>query len=239
MMTSKSGVTEAFRVVRTEDQSDSLWSERFGALYHSHRGACEESRHVFLAAGFEFCQKVQPVRILEVGLGTGLNALLTWQAARQSNCQVEYTGIEPFPIPPSLVTQLNYPELLAGPCESAELLGENLRQFHAARPNEWQWLDEHFTFRRFEQPLKEVDWAGPEFSLVYYDAFSPADQPSMWALDHLQHLSLSLQDQAVLVTYCASSQFKRNLRASGFEVFALPGCLGKREMTRAVFHRQD
>lgn len=225
---------QLFRIVQTEDESDSLWSERFSALYHSKRGACLESQHVFLSAGFSYCSERTPLRILEVGFGTGLNALLTWQAAQTVDCEVEYTALEPFPIPPLLAEQLNYPGQLEGNPE--QQLGEVFQSLHAVEATSWISLGDRFTFRRVECPLLEFAAEGHEFSLVYYDAFSPSDQPSMWELDHFRHLSHLLEDKAVLVTYCASSQFKRNLRQCGFEVFRLPGCLGKREMTRAIFH---
>ena len=38
---------------------------------------------------------------------------------------------------------------------------------------------------------------------------------------------------AVLVSYCAQGQFRRNLRAAGWLTEKLPGPPGKREMTRA------
>jgi tRNA U34 5-methylaminomethyl-2-thiouridine-forming methyltransferase MnmC len=38
---------------------------------------------------------------------------------------------------------------------------------------------------------------------------------------------------AVLVTYCAKGEVKRNLRAGGFVLENLPGPPGKREITRA------
>jgi tRNA U34 5-methylaminomethyl-2-thiouridine-forming methyltransferase MnmC len=43
----------------------------------------------------------------------------------------------------------------------------------------------------------------------------------------------ALKSGGVLVTYCAKGQFKRNLKAVGFKVEAIPGPPGKREMTRA------
>lgn len=38
----------------------------------------------------------------------------------------------------------------------------------------------------------------------------------------------------VLVTYCAKGSVKRILKKAGFRVEALPGAMGKREMTRAL-----
>ena len=39
---------------------------------------------------------------------------------------------------------------------------------------------------------------------------------------------------SVLVTYCSSGQFKRDLKSIGFKVDACQGPKGKKEMVRAI-----
>ena len=46
------------------------------------------------------------MRTLEIGLGTGLNALLTLEAARAVGAAIEYDGLETFPLPPVVVAAL-------------------------------------------------------------------------------------------------------------------------------------
>ena len=83
---------------------------------------------------------------------------------------------------------------------------------------------------------KIEDYEIPEakFDLVYYDAFGPRAQNDMWGIDVLKKMYKGLKVGGVLVTYCAQGQFKRNLKALGFEIESLPGPPGKREMTRAT-----
>ena len=52
-----------------------LYIPSMDETYHSRNGAISESRHVFLQEGMN--KKVGNLRILEIGLGTGLNAVLT------------------------------------------------------------------------------------------------------------------------------------------------------------------
>ena len=40
-------------------------------------------------------------------------------------------------------------------------------------------------------------------------------------------------DGSILVTYCSSGKFKRDLKEIGFNVEIIPGPLGKKEMVRA------
>ena len=70
------------KVVATGDGSPTLFSDRFNAHYHSIHGAISESQHVFILNGLEyFLEKNNrsSIDILELGFGTGLNALLTCQ----------------------------------------------------------------------------------------------------------------------------------------------------------------
>ena len=63
-------------IVPTLDGSHTLYLADIDEHYHSINGAIDESMHVFIKAGFDYCKNTQPV-VFEVGFGTGLNALLT------------------------------------------------------------------------------------------------------------------------------------------------------------------
>ena len=64
----------------SHDGSDTVFSEKYNAHYHSVFGAIEEAIHVFIAAGlFHYHKKgYTSLRIFEMGLGTGLNAFLSY-----------------------------------------------------------------------------------------------------------------------------------------------------------------
>ena len=82
------------------------------------------------------------------------------------------------------------------------------------------------------QSIQEAELEGG-YNLVYYDAFGPTAQPELWGIPVLKKIRNAMARNGVLVTYCAQGQFKRNLRALGFQVESLPGPPGKREMVRA------
>ena len=79
----------------TEDGSSTLFSKEVGDTYHSKFGALSESQFIFIQEGFQQVQ-CEHVQILEVGLGTGLNCLLTILATKERS--VDYTALEPFPL---------------------------------------------------------------------------------------------------------------------------------------------
>ena len=216
------------RLFTTADGSHSLKSDRFGAAYHSTHGALNESRHIFIDAGLRplLTGEPQALYVLEMGLGTALNALLTWQVAKENpGLTVHYTSFETHPVGPERAAHLNYPALL-------DLPPEDFLELHRL-PFGWEHPlpgDFYFTKRR-EDFLSAPPAA--TFDLIYYDAFAPEQQPELWTAEAMLHCRRWLRPGGSLVTYCAKGQFKRNLRSAGFAIEALPGPVGKREITRA------
>jgi tRNA U34 5-methylaminomethyl-2-thiouridine-forming methyltransferase MnmC len=99
----------------TEDGSHTLFSEMAGQTYHSSHGAVQESRHIFIDAALAKAQNDMGnarLSVLEIGFGTGLNALLTAQWARENGVKIEYTTIELYPLAEGIYRELNYGRLL-------------------------------------------------------------------------------------------------------------------------------
>mgnify|MGYP006049610165 CR=1 FL=1 len=116
----------------TEDGSHTLFSEMAGQTYHSSHGAVQESRHIFISqlsivnsqrsivitpsAELVSLRQGDNIKgtfsVLEIGFGTGLNALLTAQWARENGVRVEYTTIELYPLGCEVYRELNYGCLL-------------------------------------------------------------------------------------------------------------------------------
>jgi len=217
-------------VVDTQDGSHTLISGTFGVSYHSRYGAIRESMHVFLDAGlFPLLLEKKSISILEMGLGTGLNVLLTFLASREHHFKVSrYEAIEAYPLTLEQVEVLNYPgQLRLLPADREVFL-----QLHACPPDELLRLSADFYFCKKLTTL-EAYVPSQQFDLIYYDAFAPSAQPDLWTVEALGKMYDALLPGGVLVTYCAKGEVKRSLRALGFEVESLPGPPGKREMIRA------
>ena len=60
---------------QTADGSYTLYVPELDEHYHSVKGALTESQHIFIEMGLKHSPVAEP-RILEIGLGTGLNAFL-------------------------------------------------------------------------------------------------------------------------------------------------------------------
>lgn len=220
------------KVITTKDGSSSIFWEELNGYYHSIHGAWQESLHVFIQEGINwYCQKYpekKRIKLMEVGLGTGLNAILTLEYALQNpDFEVEYHSIEPFPLTQEEIQTLNY----------KSLLNNNLSRFfdeiHTANWGNPIRFADNFIFQKYQSTLMDFS-AENQFDIIYYDAFAPTKQEEMWNLAHLGKANELLIYEGIWVTYCAKGYVKRNLKELGMTVTSPQGAAGKREMIRAI-----
>lgn len=206
----------------TKDGSHTLHTSQFDADYHSIHGSRQEALHVYIEHGLK-ATKASPIRVLEVGFGSGLNMLLS--ILQTQDTTLYYTSIEPFPIDPELIHHLNFPQN-----ESEKRL---FFEIHSAEWNTPHRLNTHITIEKIKTTLQTFETQN-KFDIVYYDAFGPNAQPELWTEPIFTKVFSLMEDEGRLVTFCAQGQMKRNLKAAGFRVYAVPGPPGKREMTLAI-----
>lgn len=219
---------EELNLVLTEDGSNSIYSEKFKQQYHSLHGALQESMHVFIEAGLKYKQQSsQDISILEIGFGTGLNALLTLAESSATFAKINYTTIEKYPLSTDFIKQLNYCSII--PLDNCT---EFFNQIHNCNWTNFNSITEDFLIRKINTDFETIDFKN-EFDVIYFDAFAPNSQPELWTINLFQKMYDALKINGILVTYCAKGEVKRNLKAVGFEIEALAGPIGKREMTRA------
>ncbi|MBX2971832.1 MAG: tRNA (5-methylaminomethyl-2-thiouridine)(34)-methyltransferase MnmD [Flavobacteriales bacterium] len=215
------------KLFRTADGSLTLRSEQLDEQYHSVHGAVQESTHVFIRMGLEHVGKPH-VDVLEVGLGTGLNLLLTWIRCLEGKCTVHYTALEPFPVERAQLETLGHCSELAWP----GLHEPFMERMTVHRDDPWEPLG-GLVFRKL--PVQVQGFAEEAMAdVIYFDAFGPPTQPEMWTLDVFQRMYKALRPGGVLVTYCAKGEVRRTMQAAGFTVGRLPGPPGKREMLRGT-----
>lgn len=210
----------------TGDGSHTLYNEQLDETYHSHHGALAEARHVFIKEGLEYVGKPD-AKVLEVGMGTGLNVILSIEYAEAKSLQVEYVALEPYPIDLPTIHQLNYVNLIGKKWE------DDFTKIHIGEwglPIDFKGLK----LTKHKATLQEAELPLNYFDVIYFDAFAPRKQPDVWELDNIKKCFEVLKPGGVLVTYCANGQFRRDVKAAGFIMNSIPGPPGKREMTRAV-----
>lgn len=214
------------QVVRTADGSSTLLDPSLEEPYHSLHGALQESWHVFIVNGLRAVDKPE-VDVLEVGLGTGLNMLLTWLQCVEGKCRVRYTALEPHPLPRPLLQAVDH----CTQCGVPTLTDAWLDAITAAPDT----LTEGLGGFRFSWRKAGVEALADEaaFDVVYFDAFAPRKQPDLWTAAVFSRLFTALRPGGVLVTYSAKGEVRRTLEAVGFRVDKPTGPPGKRHMLRA------
>lgn len=219
------------QLLQTADGSVTLYHEALDETYHSRHGAIQESKHVFIRNGLSYFLEYHPrtksINILEVGLGTGLNALLTFIETRNTQAIINYYALEAFPPPEEITASLKYPELFID--ESNQSIFE---QIHICEWEKMHSFSDNFNFKKYKTTLEEFS-TETAFDLVYFDAFAPRIQPELWTLEIFEKLYKQMAKNTLLVTYCAKGDVRRNMQAAGFFTERLPGPPGKREMLRA------
>lgn len=213
-------------ILLTNDGSHTLLNSELNETYHSKHGAMAESVHVYIKNGCAFYPRVQPLKILEIGFGTGLNAWLTAIEAFNNHQPIEYTTLEKYPLQAATINALNY----------TQRNREYTHWFNTLHAVEWYQTVNIHTYFLIHKIQTDVALYKAEtfYHLIYFDAFAPEKQPEMWRFEILKKMFDSLLPCGRLVTYCAQGAFKRTLKSIGFEVHNPPGPPGKREITVAI-----
>ncbi len=229
-------------VVVTSDGSSTLRLLGTDECYHSINGAMAESLHIFIKCGLERYLDSTPVKIekkgriviFEAGLGTGLNALLTYKFLSEARgIAVDYIAMEKYPITCDEMLFLNYTDIIGK---------EYGKIFNTIHSSEWERptvISPLFSLTKVKDDFKSLADNSclrfiKEIDVVFYDAFSPVLQPSLWSYEIFQGIYNRMSVDSLLVTYSSKGSVKRALREAGFEVIRMKGPAGKRHITLAL-----
>ena len=225
-------------------------SSEFGDVYFSKVDGLAESRYVFLDGNDlpERLSKLQPFErfvIGEIGFGTGLNVLATWQLWQQirpdNNSHLHIITTEKFPLTkPDLAQALsvwpglaplaeqliaNYPPPLAG-CHRLNFFAERLTLDI--------WLgDASDSLSQMIGQAKINAWL--------LDGFAPSCNDELWSdslfgqIARLSAPKTSTHTGTTLATFSVASRVKTGLKQHGFSLQKRKGFGKKREMLTAQF----
>ena len=211
----------------THDGSTSIHLEEWNESYHSKHGAIQEAYHVFIKNGLSLLQG-KSVAVLEIGFGTGLNALITLKEAQKFNQIIDYVGIEAYPVDPEMAMQMNYVDQL-----DSVALTDSFQQMHQIEWGAKHTITASFSLTKEQKLFQDIAF-NDQFDLIYFDAFGYRVQPELWSQDIFLKMYQALKKGGILVTYACRTVIKNAMIEAGFLVEKLPGAPGKREMLRAV-----
>ncbi len=217
------------QLVITGDGSHTLFASDLQDHYHSTFGAVQESNHIYI----ESALKAHPsnrkmVNVLEIGFGTGLNALLTWQQSYLQKMKIQYVTIEPHPVELAMALRLNYPDFIDIQ-DSVSIF----KKLHQAAWGEGVVISEYMRFTKMDTAIQEASLEPMRFDIVYFDAFGPEAQPELWTVPVFQKIYDSMALDSVMTTFSSKGSVKRAMQEAGFNIELLDGPPGKRTITRA------
>jgi len=215
------------KIITTSDGSKTIQILDWDEQYHSKHGAVQEAYHVFIKHGLN-CFKNTQISILEIGFGTGLNALITWIEAESLKLNIKYTGIEAYPVSEEELKALEYCEIL-----NAKMYKNGFEQMHQSTWNQSISIATNFILEKQQKDFETVADEN-EYNLIYFDAFGARVQPHLWTAGMFAKMFKALKTSGILVTYAAKGSVRRAMEEVGFIVERLPGPPGKREMLRAM-----
>jgi len=218
-------------LVPTEDHSFTLYHPQLKTHYHSLYGALGESIYVYIECSL-LIQRLQAgdnVNILEIGLGTGLNFLLTFGKVKQNpNASLHYTAYEPFPPDPTLLRAYYHStgKLLTDLTET-DLLSL-IPELHPETATSTQFLNMSWNFCWEKWSPERI--TPNTYDIIYYDAFGPFTAPELWTEECLLSAYDGLKNKGRLVTFSINSNTRRILEKYSLNFERPKGFARKREM---------
>lgn len=231
-------------------------SGEFDDGYFSQADGLAESHHVFLGhdqlpTRLANLIPKQCFTIYELGFGTGLNLLATWQLWRQlrlkhphlASARLHFITTEKHPVPFNdlakilaplgqctpelalLIEQLltSYPPLIAG-CHRLNFIEDNLTLDI--------WLGDA------SDSLASLDSAvatqRPYINAWFLDRFAPSCNEILWTERIFSHMQRLSRAGTTAATYSCAGIIKRGLQSQGFVIKKSKGLGSKREMLTAV-----
>jgi tRNA U34 5-methylaminomethyl-2-thiouridine-forming methyltransferase MnmC len=205
----------------TADNSATLYLPELDEHYHSIKGALTESLYIYRDCGTRYRlehEHGKPLRVLEIGFGTGLNAAVT---AGLTETPILYTSLELYPVTADMYAKLGY-----------DL--PYIAEVNNAAWNERVAITPTFTLEKLQADFLTAELP-TGVDVVYFDAFAPEKQPEMWSEDALRRLVDAMSPGGVLTTYCAKGTIRRLFGSLGLKMERLAGPPGgKREILRGT-----
>jgi tRNA U34 5-methylaminomethyl-2-thiouridine-forming methyltransferase MnmC len=218
-------------IIITQDGSTTIHLPDWNESYHSKHGAIQEAYHVFIKNGLDHFNQDE-ISIMEIGFGTGLNAIITLLEAEKRKIKVNYCGVEAYPVDLEETKQLNYVEYLKSEVLSKEDIQNCFNQLHQIDWEVTQQLSTYFSIQKRQQFFHEIDTI-EQFDLIYFDAFGYRVQPELWSEEIFRKMYQALKNDGLLTTYACRSVIKKDMELCGFLTQKLSGAPGKREMLNA------
>lgn len=204
-------------------------STRFDDPFFSLENGVAETRHVFLEGNDLPARFCEGFHIAELGFGTGLNALVAWDAWVNSGQagDLRFTSFEAFP--------MSHDDMARAHASFPDFGGRRdllLGRWHPyGGVLNLPGLRLEIVTGDARKTLKT--WGGAA-NAWFLDGFSPAKNPELWEDGLMSEVGIHTLPYGTCATYTAAGFVRRGLETAGFTIERVPGYGRKRHMTRGV-----
>jgi tRNA U34 5-methylaminomethyl-2-thiouridine-forming methyltransferase MnmC len=219
----------------TDDGSRTLLVNGSPDAYHSGCGALAESLRVYLenSGVGERLSVGRPTHVLEIGLGTAMAMLITFDRAVRMRTPLQYVAFETDWIAASTLRMLRPGEW----CRAVDV-AESYLEFRSSLPDlvgrgryHWRYDHQHAATIVVDDARRAESWGFPRFDAIYYDPFAPETAAPLWTAEQLSSMRRLIHPAGRLVTYSCSRRVRDALQQAGWRTRRVPGPPGgKREV---------
>lgn len=234
-MTEFNGNLGKYKIIQTEDNTETIWSEYFDEACHNLSGAYEETLHNYIlgCAIPDLLVQDTQAAVLDVGFGVGVGLKALIDQVKQSpkrSAKLYYYSIELDETLLQWSLKHTLPELHF---ELRSLETEHgLLKFYQGH---YQELDIQIFVGdgRVTLPRAQLSGRLKPLDAVFQDAFSPRKNPGLWSTEWFQFLKEISTKKVVMSTYSSSVSIRKSMLAAGWSIESARGFALKRTMTKA------
>jgi chorismate dehydratase len=221
-----------YKIIETEDQTKTLWSEFFNEACHNLSGAYDETVYNYILGCHvdEQLKARQNVHVLDVGFGVGigLKAFIDEVMKHDSrDLELSYTSIE---LDEDLFlwsAKETFPNYIFHKQNETYVCQLDLKE--DTRLSITILIGDG---RKTLPEAFKLDLL-PKFTAIFQDAFSPKRNPMLWTVEWFDDLRIMSAPEVFLSTYSASESVRKSMIASQWKLKNKKGFGQKRTMTRA------
>ncbi|RPJ77780.1 MAG: hypothetical protein EHM20_05475 [Alphaproteobacteria bacterium] len=243
-LTEFKGVLGSYKIIKTEDNTETIWSEYFNEACHNLSGAYEETLHNYISgcAIPDLITHAKNFAVLDVGfgVGVGLRALIDQlKSINVKESSAFYYSIELDETLLQWSLKQTLPELKLER-KLIETDHGNLVFYQGIYPNESNdesnsvlHIQIYVGDGRVTLPMAQDLGLIRPVNAIFQDAFSPRKNPALWSTEWFQFLKGISTQKVRLSTYSSSITIRKSLIAAGWAIENAQGFALKRSMTKA------
>ena len=199
--------------ITTKDGTISLKSTKFDESFHCHAGALKETQTKFINPSLIERYKNKSIRVLDVCFGLGYNSALLFNKVISQSTKIDWFALEIDKKP------LNY--CLRNKSYRGLWDRKVIKIFESLRDSNY-YSDDSFNCKIVWGDARKGIAEIPEdkkIDLIFLDGFSPPKCPEIWTLDFLHKLSMRMNPEGYLITYCSAAAVRKSLINLGLKIF--------------------